>query len=306
MHGWTTAVGRMLRDMFATLLGALPRPPLPDDAAAEALLDAVLGAQLEAGLEPLTDGGYGLPGLDPVASWRATQSRAAGLVKAVIGGPISASEPVAAVRTTLLGLVEAGCAWVEIHEPAATAIGTDAAAGERFADAHRTLTADLAVIEGLHLSLAITGGNADAAGIETVLAAAYASLAVDLIAGPDNWRLVAAAPGDRGIVCGAMSARSDADESPELLLYAAGYAASTGGRGAARVGLATSGSMAALPWEVAVRRMARLGEAARLVDAAPAERRANLDPRAIDIRSAALGRAEPQPRRSRRGRPPQA
>ena len=43
---------------------------------------------------------------------------------------------------------------------------------------------------GTHLSLAITGGNADEAGIETILAAPYASLAVDLIAGPDNWRLV--------------------------------------------------------------------------------------------------------------------
>lgn len=294
----------MLRGMFATLLGPLPRPPLPDDAAAEALLDDVLGAQVQAGLEPLTDGGYALPGLDPVASWRATQSRAAGLVKAVIVGPMSAGQPVAVVRTTLLGLVEAGCAWVEIHEPAATAIGADAAAGDRFADTHRALTADLAGVEGLHLSLAITGGNADAAGIGTILAGAYASLAVDLIAGPDNWRLVASAPGDRGIVCGAMAARPDGDESPELLLYAAGYAASTAGRGPARVGLATTGSYADLPWEVAVRKLTRLGEAARLAVAPATERRAALDPRAVDIRSAALGRRVPTPRPPRPPRPP--
>ena len=36
----------------------------------------------------------------------------------------------------------------------------------------------------------MTGGNADGAGVETLLAAPYASLAVDLIDGPDNWRLV--------------------------------------------------------------------------------------------------------------------
>jgi hypothetical protein len=293
--------------MFATLLGPLPRPPLPVDAAPEAVLDALLAAQLDVGLEPLTDGGLGLGDEDPVAAWRATQGRVAALVKAVIPGPVSAGRPVDEVRATLLGLVDAGCAWIEIHEPAATAIGADPEARSRFADAHRALTADLAAVEGLHLSLAITGGNADAAGIETVLAGTYASLAVDLIAGPDNWRLVAATPGDRGIVCGAMGVRPDADESPELLLYAAGYAASTGGRGPSRVGLATSGSFADLPWEVAVRKLTRLGEAARLADAPAAARRAALDPRAVDIRSAALGTRAPRPRRSpRRSGPPSA
>jgi len=43
--------------MFATLLGALPRPPLGDDVAPEALLDAVLECQALHGLEPLTDAG---------------------------------------------------------------------------------------------------------------------------------------------------------------------------------------------------------------------------------------------------------
>ena len=47
---------------------------------------------------------------------------------------------------------------------------------------------------GTHLSLAMAGEAADAAGVETVLAAPYASLALDLIAGPDNWNLVARAP----------------------------------------------------------------------------------------------------------------
>jgi hypothetical protein len=295
-------VAGSIAPMFATLLGPMPRPALPEDAAPEALLDAVLVAQSDAGLEPLTDGGWPVPGADPVGAWRATQSRAAALVKAVVVGPISAGEPVETVRTTILGLADAGCAWIEVHEPAAAHIGADATAQARFAEAHQALTADLAGVEGLHLSLAITGGNADAAGIGTMLSGAYASLALDLIDGPDNWRLVAATPGDRGIVCGALSAHEGGDESPELLLYAAGYAASTGGRGSARVGLATSGSLADLSWDVAVRKLSRLGAGAKLAAGPPAERRAGLDPRAVDIQSAALGTHTPRPRRS--SRPP--
>jgi hypothetical protein len=125
---------------------------------------------------------------------------------------------------------------------------------------------------------------------------------VDLIDGPDNWRLVADAPGDRGVICGAMSTAIVADEGPEVLLWAAGYAGSTGGRGAARVGLATAGSLADLSWEVAARKVRRLGEAARLAAAPREERLRAIDPRAIDARSAALGRYEPRPPRPPRAR----
>jgi hypothetical protein len=264
------------------------------------VLDAVLALQAEHGFEPVTDGGFApVPG-DVVASWRATAARTDHLVKAIITGPWSAaSTPPESIRATLLALADAGCRWVEVHEPAAAGIGVDEAARTRFADLQRALTADMGEV---HLSLAITGGSADAAGIETILAGGYASLAVDLIAGPDNWRLVAAAPGDRGIVCGAMSTATSADEGPEVLLWAAGYAASTGGRGAARVGLATAGSLADLPWEVAARKVRRLGEAARLAVAPREERLRAIDPRAIDARSAALGRYEPRPARPPRSR----
>jgi hypothetical protein len=292
----------MLRTMFATLLGPLARPPLPDDAAPEAVLDAVLAAQTEAGLDPLCDGGWALPGLDQAAAWQATQARVSGLVKAVVDGPLTTGRPTSEVRSTILALVDAGCAWIEIAEPAATAVGTDPEARRRFADAHRALTADIAGVEGLHLSLAITGGNADAAGIETILAGAYASLALDLIDGPDNWRLAVKAPGDRGIICGAMSARPEADEGPEILTFAVEYAASTGGRGRARVGLATSGSYAHLPWDIAVRKLGRLGAAARLAAAPAGERVRAFDPRAVDIRSAALGRHVPRPAKPSRRR----
>lgn len=283
--------------MFATLLGPLPRPPLPDDAAAEALLEVVLGLQVEHGLEPLTADGFGPAPRDPVATWRAaTELQPDRLIKAALVGPVTTGADAAVARTQLLALAEAGCRWIEIHEPAASTVRDDAGRAP-FAEAHRTLTAGL---EGVHLSLAIIGGSADALGIGAALAGAYASLAVDLIDGPDNWRLVAAARAAVGVVAGAMSTRPGSDDGPELLLWAAGYAASTGGRGPDRVGIATAGSLAHLPWDVAARKVERLGAAARLAQADPEDVRAAVDPRALDSRSAALGRyTKPPPRRRR-------
>lgn len=301
--------------MFATLLGSLPRPPLAADAGPEELLAAVLRAQEEAGLEPVSDAGFGIG--DSVAErWRTTAGLTDRVVKVALLGPYSpgrqaagaagaarAEATLAAVETLraeLLALAAAGCPFIEIHEPAATGIGADEVERARFRDAHLRL---LDGVVGPHMSLAITGGNADDAGIETLLAAPYASLAVDLIAGPDNWRLVVATPGERGIVCGALSAERDSDDPPEVLIWAAGYAASTGGRGPNRVGLANASSLENLPWEIAVRKLRALGEAARLADLPPAERRLRMDPRAVDIRSAALARVVPRPGRLRRPRP---
>ncbi len=283
--------------MFVTLLGPLPRPPLEDGAAPEAVLDACLALQVEHGLDPLIDAGWpATPRAGVVANWRATASRVDRLLKAVVVGPLSSGRDPSAIRAEVHALADAGCRWIEVHEPAATTIGSDSEARERFADAHVALTADLEA--DVHLTLAITGGSAAAAGIDTILAGAYLSLAIDLIAGPDNWDLAVAAPGDRGIVCGALSSRAGSEDGPEMLLWAAGYAASTGGRGMARVGLATSGSLAELPWDAAATKVRRLGEAARLVDASPDDRRGAVDPRAVDIRSAALGRSD-VPRRRR-------
>jgi len=276
--------------MFATLLGPLPRPPLGEDVAPEALLDACLELQAEHGLEPATDGGWPITE-DPVASWRETARRADLLVKAVVVGPYTSGRGDAATRAAVDGLADAGCRWIEIHEPAAVSIGRKAEARARFVDAHVALTRDVG--PEVHLSLAIAGGDADAAGVETILAGAYASLAVDLIDGPDNWRLAVDVPGERGVICGALSAHAGSDDGPEVLLWAARYAAASKGRGIARVGLATSGSMADLTWDEAVDKVRRLGDAARLVVASPEERRQGLDPRAVDIRSAALGRVEP-------------
>jgi hypothetical protein len=295
----TGCAGRALASgaMFATLLGPLPRPDLADDAPPEAVLDAVLLLQVEHGLEPLTDGGWPVAA-GPLEAWRTTAARADRLVKAVVAGPYSGRSDGTAERRAVLDLAAAGCRWIEIQEPDAVEIGADAERRARFAGLHRALTADL---DGVHLSLAITGGAANDAGIDTLLAGAYASLGLDLIAGPDNWHLAVAAPAERGIIAGVVAPRAGSDDGPEVMLWAAGYAASTGGRGGDRVGLGTAGSFAGLPWDVAAAKVRRLGEAARLATAPREERLAALDPRSIDSRSAALGRYEPPTRRSRDG-----
>jgi methionine synthase II (cobalamin-independent) len=310
------------------------RPIEDDDLAVVAALDA----QAEAGLEPLTDGRLrsrgpfgaivGLDGLEAgpdgprlsglprwraaltVDAWRFATGHASGLVKQALPGPytlgrrLGADDPdastmafAAALRSEVLALAEAGCAFVEIEERDAHLIGADEVERRRFADAHRSL---LDGMEGVHLSLAIIGGNADTAGIETILAAPYRSLAVDLIDGPDNWRLVTNTPGDRGIVCGALSTRHPSDDSPELLLWAVGYAAASEARGPTRVGLATAGGLGGLSWDLATTKLKRLGEAARLAGLPLAEAAPRLDPRAIDIRSGAAGRYVPRDRRKGR------
>lgn len=301
--------------MFATLLGALPRPAgqLSDD---EAVV-AAIRAQEAAGLEPLTDGRLrdpefdalidGLVGMaapfDVVGSWAFAASYTDRAVKQALPGPYSigwiavrdgnAQDRDAATRHAAEGLHElvralaaAGCPLIEIEETEAHRIGEDDAERGRFGAAHKRVTEG---IQGTHLSLAIAGGTADKAGIETVMAAPYASLALDLIAGPDNWNLATRAPQDRGIVVGALSARPT-PEPKEILLWGAHYAASTARRGTDRVGIGSAGSWADLEWPDGERRLRGLGDAARLAAMPPGEDlRRQLNPKAVSARRAAFG-----------------
>jgi hypothetical protein len=310
--------------MFATLLGGLPRPPLPDGHEIEraddldVLVELAIRAQEAAGLEPVTDGRLRDPGLEALAAalgssesagpitvegWRFAAALTDRAVKQTLPGPytlgstgherasdrerrtMAAAE---GLRREVEALAAAGCPLIEIEELEANLIGDDDVERRLFRKAHRRLTDG---ITGTHLSLSIVGGSAAGAGVETVLDAPYASLAVDLIAGPDNWNLVTRAPSDRGVVAGALSAR-DVDEPKEVLLWAAHYAASTAGRGLARVGIGSAGDYANLTWEAAVRKMRLLGEAARLAELPPGEKLAqSVDSASISARRAGLGRA---------------
>jgi methionine synthase II (cobalamin-independent) len=303
--------------MFATVLGRLPRPTderVPDDpgerrAADDEAVRRLLAAQQAAGIGLLADGGLrpalDLSGAEPVAvaDWRFAAEAVDGgvAVKAVLPGPLTLARAAAGadvgreaarlgerLRLEIDALADAGCPLVEVEEPAVVELGESEVGRDAFADAHRRLARDAPV----HVALALGSGNVPPDAYGVVLDAPYASYAVDLVAGPDNWRLVVDVPQDRGVVCGALRAVQGSDDGPELLVWAAHYAASTRRRGIDRVGLANAPGLESLPWEVARRKLERLAEAARIA-ALPrqgGQLRAALDPRATDLKSRAMGR----------------
>ncbi len=187
----------------------------------------------------------------------------------------------------IVALAEAGCPLVWIDEPDAILIGDRLAERSIFEDAHRRL---LEGVSGIHPTLAIGGGNADVTDVDTFLAAPYLSYFFDLIEGPDNWRLIARLPGDRGVICGAMDARSAGPADRVLLVWAAHYAASTGRRGSDRVGLAPSGGLAHLTPTDARRKIEGLAQAAEAAALPVEELERVLDPRAFMGPSARLAR----------------
>ena len=202
-----------------------------------------------------------------------------------------------ALASELAALAAAGCPVVIVEEPAAVDIGSDPPERALFAAAQRRLLADVEAFPDLHAMLAITGGSAAEAGAAAIFAAPYRSYLFDLVAGPDNWYLVRAAPPERGIVCGAMRVEPTGGEDQlPLLVWAARYAASAGGRGLDRVGLANATPLGGLDPATAREALLTLGRAAGLA-AMPLQRavEAGLDPRTVGSRTAALGSNAPRP-----------
>jgi methionine synthase II (cobalamin-independent) len=257
------------------------------------------------------------PGL--VDGWRRTAALTDLAVKARFIGPYTLGRRVdrgrigrgritlafaTALNAELIALAESGCPFVQVEEDDAVRIGPSADERALFRAAQaRLLDGVPDAAAAFHRSLAISGGNADLAGPETFFAAPYESYFFDLIEGPDNWRLITRAPKERGIVCGAVDVTDPRVDDKELIVWAASYAAS-GGRGYERVGVAPAGSLAGLEPAVARRKIDKLGESARIVEArGETPIQAQLDPRAVDIRSAAIGRWTPPselpPRRPR-------
>lgn len=329
------------RPMFATLHGAYPASDPGDDAAdVETLVRRVLDDQQAAGLGLLTDGGLrsgdpgatilaqlggpGRPARDgplTVDAWLRTADAASGVpVKQCLPGPYSLGRRFApterrrrdltialaeALAGELVDLAAAGCPFIQIDEEAAVSVGTDEGERTRFLEAQDRLLAGLeprGTPGRPHVSLAIVGGSADTAGPETVFSPAYDSYLFDLIDGPDNWRLITRAPPDRGIVLGVVDP-GEAVTDAAVIVWAIGYAASSGDRGETRVGIATSGSLAALSRAEARRKIDLLGTVVGLIDRRHVEPiAASLDPRAVDSRSAALGRWTPPAERRPGGR----
>jgi methionine synthase II (cobalamin-independent) len=185
-----------------------------------------------------------------------------------------------ALALEIEALIAAGCRMIVVEEPDMVRIGGNAAERQLFTDAGRRLLAKAA---GAHVMLSAIGGSAHEVG-GAVFEAPWSSVMVDLVAGPDNWQLVRQVPGDRGVVCAALQVRDDeveVDQAPELV-WAAQYAASSNGRGLARVGLANATGLAdrsPAAGRIALRQLAQAARYAQMPVAAAVE--AGLDPRTI-------------------------
>jgi len=196
-----------------------------------------------------------------------------------------------ALGAELAAMADAGALLVQVDEPGLVDIGpADGAERSLAAEAWRRLAA---TAPHLHLTLAVVGGAAEGAGARLLFDAPFRSYFFDLCAGPDNWRLISQAPPDRGIVAGVADARVAKLDSREILVWGARYAAALGGRGLDRVGIAPSAGLGALTHAQARAKIRSLGEAARIAALEDVEElRRSVHPRAVDSRSAALGRYE--------------
>lgn len=289
--------------MFATILGTYPLPVAPSGA--ELSVGEAIADQLEAGLQLLGDGEVWRPGSlkacrsgeSPVHRWRVADALARDLgsgpgsavpVKQCIVGPFTLGREVGGRATldfadglnaTLRSLADAGVPVVQVHEPALSGLAVeDEGARQLAAAALARLTVG---VEGLHLTLAVSG-DATAAGPRLLFDAPFYSYVFDLISGPDNWRLIREAPGDRGVICCVADARVQEPDTEAVMVWAARYAAALGGRGLDRVGLAPSAGLEALPRDVARAKLAGLARAAAVAAITdPGELAAAMDPRAV-------------------------
>lgn len=193
-----------------------------------------------------------------------------------------------ALNAEIRALAAAGAPVIQLDEDALTLIGRDEESERRIAaEALRRATSGL---DDVHLCLSVGRGDALGVGPDALFDLPFRSYLFDLIAGPDNWKLIAVAPGNRGVICGVADARTERPDEEPVMVWAAHYAASTRGRGIDRVALAPSAGLELLPRDRARAKMGALGEAARKASITdPRELARLLDPRAVDKRSAALG-----------------
>ncbi|MDQ3449016.1 MAG: hypothetical protein M3432_07555, partial [Chloroflexota bacterium] len=199
-----------------------------------------------------------------------------------------------ALAQEVRALIAAGAPVVQIDEPGLIHIGPDDDAERALATAALTRLTDGVSDPEAHLCLAVAGGSAEHAGPDLLFERPFRSYLFDLISGPDDWRLIARAPRDRGIVCGVADARTDAPDDEPVMIWAARYAASLNGRGPDRVGLSPSAGFEALSTAAARSKMGGLARAASKAGLSAGTLATRIDPRAVDARSAAMGRYEPR------------
>ena len=142
----------------------------------------------------------------------------------------------------------------------------------------------MAALAGVHRALLPVGGNLVGMARDEWLQIPAESLVINPIRDPESWRAAATWPGDRGLILALVPAPGDEEPEPvEILLWAVRYAASLGGRGLDRVGVAgmLPTPNARLDAEEAARRIALLERLVQLSSANEETLRAELDPRAF-------------------------
>jgi hypothetical protein len=142
----------------------------------------------------------------------------------------------------------------------------------------------LTALTGIHRALLPVGGNLVGMTREEWLQIPAESLVINPIRDPESWRAAATWPGDRGLILALVPAPGDeAAEPVEILLWAVRYAASLGGRGLDRVGVAGMLPIAkGAPDPVeAEKRIALLERLVELSAANEETLRTELDPRAF-------------------------
>ena len=142
----------------------------------------------------------------------------------------------------------------------------------------------MAALAGFHRALLPVGGNLVGMTRDEWLQIPAESLVINPIRDPESWRAAATWPGDRGLILALVPAPGDEDPEPvEILLWAVRYAASLGGRGLDRVGVAGMLPIAkgAPDPAEAEKRIALLERLVELSAANEETLRAELDPRAF-------------------------
>lgn len=142
----------------------------------------------------------------------------------------------------------------------------------------------MAALAGVHRALLPVGGNLVGMNRDEWLQIPAESLVINPIRDPESWRAAATWPGDRGLILALVPAPGDEAAEPlEILLWAVRYAASLGGRGLDRVGVAGMLPIAkgAPDPAEAEKRIALLERLVELSAANEETLRAELDPRAF-------------------------
>ena len=184
--------------------------------------------------------------------------------------------------------------FATLLDPAAFSSEPESKAAIRFVECPELTTAEptsrdhlaerMAALAGVHRALLPVGGNLVGMTRDEWLQIPAESLVINPIRDPESWRAAATWPGDRGLILALVPAPGDEDPEPvEILLWAVRYAASLGGRGLDRVGVAgmLPITKAAPDPAEAEKRIALLERLVELSAANEETLRAELDPRAF-------------------------